>query len=208
MHELLAPLYYAVDYDSLPDTSDPDDLTDLCARKWVAADAWVLFDRVMGGSGQWYEWREAPQWQVPAVAGLVHLNGQGGIEPYLRRFFRRATAYRRNCSRASTPFCGVVCKQRELNLRCMGCKRFPRFHLPAVADWKPAGCIADGCGCCLQGINMHDAMVLWDGMFAVDPSLEMRFGFVWPCSFEYGINVRYSYKCWHKLTDYSNPVGL
>jgi TBC1 domain family protein 5 len=83
MHELLAPLYYAVDYDSLPETSDPDDLADLCARKWVAADAWVLFVRVMGGAGQWYEWREAPQRQVPAVAGLVHLNGQGGIEPYV-----------------------------------------------------------------------------------------------------------------------------
>jgi TBC1 domain family protein 5 len=83
MHELLAPLYYAVDYDSLPDTSDPDDLADLCARKWVAADAWVLFDRVMAGAGHLYEWREAPQRQLPAVAGLVHLNGQESIEPYI-----------------------------------------------------------------------------------------------------------------------------
>ncbi len=71
MHELLAPLYYAVDYDSLPETPDPDDLADLCARKWVAADAWVLFDRVMRGAGQWYEWRETPQRQLPSVAGLA-----------------------------------------------------------------------------------------------------------------------------------------
>src|SRR5258707_5071986 len=80
MHELLAPLYYAVDYDSLPETPDPDDLADLCARKWVAADAWVLFDRVMRGAGQWYEWRETPQRQLPSVAGLGHLEREGGIE--------------------------------------------------------------------------------------------------------------------------------
>jgi TBC1 domain family member 5 len=83
MHELLAPLYYAVDYDSLPDTPDLNDLAELCAREWVAADAWALFDRVMVGAGRWFEWREAPQQQVPAVAGLVHLNGHGGIEPYV-----------------------------------------------------------------------------------------------------------------------------
>jgi TBC1 domain family protein 5 len=82
MHELLAPLYSAVDYDSLPDVSEPDNLAELCARKWVAADAWALFDCVMGGAGKWYEWREAPQ-RVPAVAGLVHLNGQGGMVPYV-----------------------------------------------------------------------------------------------------------------------------
>ena len=83
MHELLAPLYYAVDYDSLSDTPDPDDLTQLCARRWVAADAWALFYRVMIGAGRWFEWREGPQRPVPAVAGLVHLNGHGSIEPYV-----------------------------------------------------------------------------------------------------------------------------
>ena len=83
MHELLAPLYYAVDYDSLLDPPDPDDVSELCARKWVAADAWALFDRVMVGAWRWFEWREAPQPQVPAVAGIVHLNEHGSIEPYV-----------------------------------------------------------------------------------------------------------------------------
>ena len=105
MHELLAPLYYAVDYDSLPDTSDPDpdDLSDLCARRWVAADAWVLFDRVMGGAGQWYEWREAPQRQVPAVAGLVHLNGQGGIEPYVAPILQACNRVQRELLKSADP---------------------------------------------------------------------------------------------------------
>ena len=83
MHELLAPIYHAVDFDSLPDTSESDDFSELCARSWVAADAWALFDRVMSGAGQWYEWRESLQRQVPAVAGLVHLNGQGSTEPHV-----------------------------------------------------------------------------------------------------------------------------
>lgn len=66
MHELLAPLYYAVDYDSLsssdaptPDTTTTS-LSELCSRRWVAADAWALFTTVMRGVGRWYEWREAP----------------------------------------------------------------------------------------------------------------------------------------------------
>ncbi len=82
MHELLAPLYYAVDYDSLPDTPDPDDLAELCARTWVAADAWALFDRVMVGAGQWFEWREAPQRQLPAVAhGAIRYADPSGVQP-------------------------------------------------------------------------------------------------------------------------------
>ncbi len=83
MHELLAPIYYAVDFDSLPDTSESDDFSELCARRWVAADAWALFDSVMSGAGQWYEWRELPQRQVRTVAGLVHLNGQGSTAPHV-----------------------------------------------------------------------------------------------------------------------------
>ena len=60
MHELLAPLYYAVDYDSIPedDTEGGSEVQDLCSRAWVAADAWALFSQVMRHAGQWYEWRE------------------------------------------------------------------------------------------------------------------------------------------------------
>lgn len=60
MHELLAPLYYAVDFDSVssPPTADPSPVEEFCARTWVAADAWTLFSAVMRGVGRWYEWRE------------------------------------------------------------------------------------------------------------------------------------------------------
>lgn len=61
MHELLASLYYAVDYDSIADDDslgDPD-IREFCSRAWIAADAWVLFCLVMRGVGRWYEWQES-----------------------------------------------------------------------------------------------------------------------------------------------------
>jgi len=59
MHELLAPLYYAVDYDSMEEQPD-DPVSHLCSAKWAAADSWALFSSIMNDVGQWYEWREPP----------------------------------------------------------------------------------------------------------------------------------------------------
>lgn len=60
MHELLAPLYYAIDFDSIsPTTPDlPSPIEQFCSRDWVGADAWAVFSAVMRGVGRWYEWRE------------------------------------------------------------------------------------------------------------------------------------------------------
>lgn len=52
MHELLAPIYYAISRDSNP--SIP-----LCHPDYVAADSYYLFGIIMGGSMKgWYEWRD------------------------------------------------------------------------------------------------------------------------------------------------------
>lgn len=64
MHELLAPLFYAVDYDSIAPnegTAENEDavFNEICSRAWVAGDAWALFCSVMAGVSKWYEWREA-----------------------------------------------------------------------------------------------------------------------------------------------------
>src|SRR5260221_11730694 len=61
MHELLAALYMAVDYDSIDCTStqiEDQDVLDICDRTWVAADAWSLFEVIMSAVNPWYEWRE------------------------------------------------------------------------------------------------------------------------------------------------------
>lgn len=67
MHEVLAPLYLAVHYDSLVETDESLDpmLNELCSRNWVTADSWTLFDHLMRTMYKWYEWRE-PSKVIPA----------------------------------------------------------------------------------------------------------------------------------------------
>lgn len=85
MHELLALLYYACDFDSISEAQAPRlrnrELADLLSRAWVTADAYTLFLAVMRGVGRWYEWREPP---VTLQKGSPSL-GQGPVEiqPYV-----------------------------------------------------------------------------------------------------------------------------
>jgi TBC1 domain family member 5 len=61
MHELLAPLYHAVDFDSISQDADTrldPGMLEFCSSSWIAADAWGLFEAVMRGVSRWYEWRE------------------------------------------------------------------------------------------------------------------------------------------------------
>jgi TBC1 domain family protein 5 len=94
MHELLAPLYYAVDYDSIEDENSALDdaiIREICSRKWVAADAWSLFDSVMHGVERWYEWRESPPTassrnNASPLATHINLNipdGRVDMQPYV-----------------------------------------------------------------------------------------------------------------------------
>lgn len=158
MHELLAPIYYAVDFDSLSGESESDDFSDLCARKWVAADAWALFDRIMNGAGQWYEWRESPQRQVPAVAGLVHLNGQGNTEPHVTPILHACNRVQRELLKSVDPVLWERLQAEGIEPQMYGI-RWLRLLFT-------------------REFNIHDAMVLWDGLFAVDPSLEVA---LWIC---------------------------
>ncbi len=177
MHELLGPIYYAVDFDSLPDTSDSDDFSELCARGWVAADAWALFDRVMFGAGQWYEWRESAQRQVPAVAGLVYLNGQGGTEPLI-------TPILRACNRVQTELLKSVDPLLWGRLQAEGIE--PQMYgmwvhsvLRLIVGRLKMGHHSRWLRLLFtREFNINDAMVLWDGLFAVDPSLELA---LWIC---------------------------
>ena len=91
MHELLACLYYALDYDSIPlDTIETDDtaVKEFCSRVWVAADAWILFNTVMQGAGRWYEWQEpkSTSAEKSPLASHVQLNVAGEntpLKPYV-----------------------------------------------------------------------------------------------------------------------------
>ncbi|GAA5991738.1 hypothetical protein JCM11641_004848 [Rhodosporidiobolus odoratus] len=59
MHELLAPLLWTVDYDSLPATSTEQDSLPhfVLARDWVEHDTWSLFSSLMKGAAAYYDHR-------------------------------------------------------------------------------------------------------------------------------------------------------
>lgn len=94
MHELLAPLLYAVDFDSLdqisstsspispasstqnPSPSPDEQLQELCSNEWIAADAYTLFERVMANIGVWYEWQEPPSPPSTTTAAKVAASGR------------------------------------------------------------------------------------------------------------------------------------
>lgn len=87
MHELLAPLYYAVRYDAL-DKGEVEDgqyknLEEMCSASQTAADSWTLFKFVMNGVSKWYEWREAFETPSSFFANAAIIpEGQNGIQPY------------------------------------------------------------------------------------------------------------------------------
>ncbi|KAF7967824.1 hypothetical protein HWV62_32940 [Athelia sp. TMB] len=149
MHELLAPLYHAVDYDSIPedaDTKDPQ-LKELCSRTFVAADAWALFLAVMKGVSRWYEWREPDAAAIDGGYSLltnhVQLNADGKVDlkPYVAPIVQDCNHLQGTLLRTIDP---ILWKK----LQSTGIE--PQIY----------------------GI-MQDAMVLWDGLFAVDPTFQI-----------------------------------
>ena len=85
MHELLALLYYACDFDSISEEQaahlTDHELGDLLSRASVTADAYTLFLAVMRGVGRWYEWREPPA--LLRKGSPSPTSGPGEIQPYV-----------------------------------------------------------------------------------------------------------------------------
>lgn len=111
MHELLAPLYYAVDYDSIGDTGVPENpLAEFTSHLWVPADAWALFSAVMRYAGKWYEWREwngiTTDDKTPALPNHVQLNvpdGQVDLKPYVAPIVETCNRIQSNLVRSVDP---------------------------------------------------------------------------------------------------------
>ncbi|KAH7910661.1 rab-GTPase-TBC domain-containing protein [Hygrophoropsis aurantiaca] len=144
MHELLAPLYYAIDYDSTAeDTISPIEdsaFSEMCSRIWVAADSWALFSSLMKRISQWYEWRET---SVPAVSSP---HGQINLQPYVSPIVQA---------------CGHI--QGTL-LKCVDPSLYAAMQTAGVEPqiyglrWLRL--------LFTREFSMDDAMVLWDGIFA------------------------------------------
>ncbi|KAL4076988.1 hypothetical protein V8B97DRAFT_1938826 [Scleroderma yunnanense] len=142
MHELLAPLFYAIDFDSVPEgheVFETDSLfAELCSRTWVAADSWSLFSVVMQKVSVWYEWRE-PTPPPPA-------HGPINMKPYVPPIVDACNRIQDTLLKSVDPVlheamqnAGVEPQMYGLRwLRLLFTREFP----------------------------MDEAMMLWDGLFA------------------------------------------
>ncbi len=105
MHELLAPLYYAVRYDGIKEEiQDPQykPLSELCAAEYTAADSWALFELVMNGVYKWYEWRESTDTTPPFINQIPE--GQHGMKPFIAPIVQACNHIQSNMLRACDPF--------------------------------------------------------------------------------------------------------
>ncbi|KDQ59571.1 hypothetical protein JAAARDRAFT_205600 [Jaapia argillacea MUCL 33604] len=158
MHELLAPLYYAVDCDSVEegDIDDPS-VAEACSRRWVAADAWALFTSLMKGVGRWYEWREPPSTLQPSpLPSHVNLDASGGqvaLKSYVAPIVE-------TCSNIQSNFLKSVDPELWRSLHSAGIE-------PQIYGIRWLRLLFT------REFPLPDAMVLWDGLFASDPSLDL-----------------------------------
>ncbi|KAJ7063222.1 RabGAP/TBC [Mycena amicta] len=162
MHELLAPLYYAVDLDSVEHSTDSS-LEELCARTWVAADAFALFTAVMKGASRWYEWQEPPaaSRQVPASPFATHVHipvGPVEAKPYV-------TPVVEDCNRIQHALLRMTDPLLWKHMQAAGIE-------PQIYGIRWLRCIYT------REFPLAVAMKLWDGLFACDPSLQLA---PWVC---------------------------
>ncbi|OSX64831.1 hypothetical protein POSPLADRAFT_1123881, partial [Postia placenta MAD-698-R-SB12] len=160
MHELLASLYYATDFDSVDeDSSSLDDaaVKEFCSRAWVAADAWALFASVMRGVERWYEWQE-PRTVVEKTPLASHVqlkvsSGSAGVKPYVAPIVGA-------CNRIQSVLLKSVDPELWKSMQSAGIE-------PQIYGIRWLRLLFT------REFDMHDSMVLWDGLFACDPTFDL-----------------------------------
>ncbi|KAG1782766.1 rab-GTPase-TBC domain-containing protein [Suillus placidus] len=144
MHELLAPVYYAVDYDSTADdatsSSDESVFREICSRTWIAADSWALFCAIMNGISKWYEWRE------PSSIETSSARGQVNFKPYMPPITLACNHIQNSLLKSVDPILHGVLQNSGIEPQIYGL-RWLRLLFT-------------------RELSMDDAMILWDGLFA------------------------------------------
>ncbi|KAI6117723.1 RabGAP TBC [Pisolithus croceorrhizus] len=142
MHELLAPLFYAIDFDSVPEAHEvfeTDSLfAEFCSRSWVAADSWALFSAIMQKVSQWYEWREPAL--PPAACGPITL------KPYVPPIVEACNRIQGNLLKSVDPTLYEAMQGAGIEPQIYGL-RWLRLLFT-------------------REFPMDEAMMLWDGLFA------------------------------------------
>ncbi|KZS98922.1 RabGAP/TBC [Sistotremastrum niveocremeum HHB9708] len=148
MHELLACLYQAIDFDSVDVESSSalsTELSELCDRAWVAADAWTLFGKVMKGVGEWYEWQEPP----PAPGAPPPTANVPFVAPIV-------TA----CNHMHNTILREVDPRLWQSMQAAGIE-------PQIYGIRWLRLLFT------REFSLEDAMLIWDGLFAYDPSFQL-----------------------------------
>ncbi|KAG7092321.1 hypothetical protein E1B28_008682 [Marasmius oreades] len=160
MHELLAPVYFALDLDSTIGQCLEDPAGgEICSKPWVAADAWVIFECIMKSVSTWYEWREAPEKSSNLPSPLSHhvnLNVQSGpveIKPYV-------TPIVRACNRVQSVILKSVDPVLWKHIQSTGIE-------PQIYGIRWLRLLFT------REFSLPDALKLWDGLFACDPTFEL-----------------------------------
>ena len=180
MHELLAPLYYAIDHDSLTDDADADpEVKEFCARAWVATDAWLLFDAVMKSAGRWYEWQEGKSHTDPSpLQSHVQLNvagGEMGMKPYIAPIVEACNRVQSVLLKSIDPELWKAMQSAGIEPQIYGMYVESTHMLMPKADYRDSRWLRL---LFTREFSMEDAMVMWDGLFAVDPSFDLA---MWIC---------------------------
>lgn len=144
MHELLAPVYYAVDYDSTADdatpSSDESVFWEISSRTWIAADSWALFCAIMNDISKWYEWRE------PSSVESSSARGQVNFKPYMSPITMACNHIQNSLLKSVDPILHGVLQSSGIEPQIYGL-RWLRLLFT-------------------RELSMDDAMILWDGLFA------------------------------------------
>ncbi|KIY69993.1 RabGAP/TBC [Cylindrobasidium torrendii FP15055 ss-10] len=158
MHELLAPVYYAVYNDGVsPKQVQDSKLVDLCHEDWVAADSWALFDTIMRGVGRWYEWQEpaAPPKDMSPLSHHVNLTAEGRVElkAYVTPIVQTCNHIQESMLRTTDPHLWQRLQSTGIEPQIYGIRwlrlLFTREH------------------------SLPDSMRLWDALFACDISFDL-----------------------------------
>ncbi|KAL0572940.1 hypothetical protein V5O48_009030 [Marasmius crinis-equi] len=160
MHELLAPVYFALAYDSTSAQSLQDPIgRDICSPAWVAADAWIIFECVMKSVSIWYEWREAPEASSNLPSPLSHhvnLNVQSGpveIKPFIAPIVQA-------CNRVQSVLLKSVDPLLWRHIQSTGIE-------PQIYGIRWLRLLFT------REFSLPDALKLWDGLFACDPTFQL-----------------------------------
>ncbi|KAH8117577.1 rab-GTPase-TBC domain-containing protein [Phellopilus nigrolimitatus] len=167
MHELLAPLLYALDYDSLPPGTEFDsDIEDFCSRPWIAADAWALFGVVMEGVSSWYEWREptAPSLPSPLKAQFHHGAQEGRVElkPYVAPIVLACQKLQAEMLKATDPMLWQGMQKAGIEPQIYWNASYFRNYM---LRWLRL--------LFTREFSLPDAMILWDGIFSYENTFQL-----------------------------------